>query len=284
MNQSLKHKAFKLYLNKVDLELFEKDIYQLAEIYNLQKNKFLYELVVLNYKNGLYKKELYRILEKYSTQIELLSLRVYEKCMSIIESVDKEEIFSLINGLSNLCIEFDYNYDVLFKFYRLDDGISIKKEGFFLISDKEIINEAKTFSRQVIENFNQFKVSENWNAFLEELPDEIEGQIIEEFKLETIQSFIINSKLNFESNSKIKKRLKQEGYSNYEINEFFKNAKEEISKKSNEKALAFLVIGVVFTLVGTTSIFKGITDILYVWIFLFVGVGCIYTALSLYNN
>ena len=173
MKGILKNKAFRLYLNKIKKYDFERDLYELVEANELKKDTLFYDLVTLNYSDINYRKNLFEILTEYSSEEELLCLKIYEKCILIKDSLSQEKTLSIIDGLAVLCNETDHQYKVLFNFYRLSDGISLQKEGFYFLPLKDVIIEAKNFSKQVIESFNSFNIAEDWNDFLETLPEEI---------------------------------------------------------------------------------------------------------------
>ena len=89
-------------------------------------------------------------------------------------------------------------------------------------------------------SFNYYKQKENWESFLVG-SKEVKKSNNESVKIahKSIEKFISSSVLNFESNRKVRKALKEAGYSNYEVNEFFKNSKKETITKLKEKALPF---------------------------------------------
>jgi hypothetical protein len=172
MEKILKHKVLQLYLNKISLENFENDLYNFVEKQTLIKGTFFYELVILNYRDKDYRKKLFDLLTFYSSEEEILALKLYQNCKSIIDSDSQKEILNIIDLLGVLCYETEYIYGALFRFYRLSDRISIKHEGYYYISSKEVVQQAKYFSKVIIEKYEEFKIDEDWNAFLKNLPDE----------------------------------------------------------------------------------------------------------------
>ena len=190
MEKILKDKAFKLYLNKISLEEFEDDLYKLVEYNKLKINTFFYDLVVLNYKDLNYRKNLFDLLKKNSLEEEMLSLQIYQKCISIINSKEQKEILLIIDELASLCYETEYNYDALFCFYRLSDGISLKSEGFYFMPFEDIINEAKLFSKKMVKKFDDFKVGEGWSDFLESLPNEISDVIVKKHSKKSVDKYV----------------------------------------------------------------------------------------------
>lgn len=206
MNQQLKHKAFRLYLNQITTEVFEKDMYQLVEIYDLKEEKFLYDLVDINYRKTNYKKDLYNLLEQYCTDTELLILKIYKHCIAIVESEKDNEIIGICDKLASLYTEYDYSYDVLLNFYRLADGISIIESGINFILYKNVAIQTKFYATQVIERFKTLEVEDNWDTFLDSfelvLNDEIINKLnIEEkeneFKKQTVQNSQIKKSKTF---------------------------------------------------------------------------------------
>ena len=76
MKGILKNKAFRLYLNKIKKYDFERDLYELVEANELKKDTLFYDLVTLNYSDINYRKNLFEILTEYSSEEELLCLKI----------------------------------------------------------------------------------------------------------------------------------------------------------------------------------------------------------------
>lgn len=177
MKEILKNKAINLYLNKVSKEKFEIDLYNLLDNNDLKKNTFFYDLVILNYNDINYKNILFNLLKKHSSEEEMLCLKIYQKCISIINSKEQKEILSIIDELSSLCYKTEYYYDVFYSFDQLSEGISLKKGGFYCIPFKTIVNEAKLLSKELVNKFDEFKIEEDWNDFLHSLPNDIHDMV-----------------------------------------------------------------------------------------------------------
>lgn len=165
-NQVLKQKAYQVLIDKVEVEAFEKYLYRLVEGGELKTKPLLYDFIDINYKSVNYKKELLSLIEDVCLEKELLSLKIYNLCLSILSFDDSIIIFKSISDLSNLFIESDYQSDLLYEFFCMNNNQISDGFDYYSLNEKQIILRAKSFSEKVIIKFNYFKTNENWNDFL----------------------------------------------------------------------------------------------------------------------
>ncbi|CAL2089793.1 conserved protein of unknown function [Tenacibaculum sp. 190524A02b] len=166
LEQELKQKAFELLIDKIDVDAFEKYLYQLVEKNEINSESLLFDLVDINYKKSNYKKYLLNLIKDKSGEDELLCYEIYALCLSLSTSINDKETLNLIDNLSKLNIKTDYVYDILMEFYMLNDRMESEWYYYNHLTDEEAITRAKDFSKKVILKFNLYKRTEDWNDFL----------------------------------------------------------------------------------------------------------------------
>ena len=169
ISKVLKQKAYEVLINKIDIETFEGFIYKLTEKAEFSSNSLLFDIVSINYKSKNSKKELYNLIKKLFTKNELLSLNVYENCLKIIQYENIEEFDNSLKYLSDQYVESNYEYNVFYNFYRLNnESVFISEIGYSYseIDKEQIINNTKEYSKIVIDMFNFYKENEDWDNFL----------------------------------------------------------------------------------------------------------------------
>jgi hypothetical protein len=282
-NKRLKVKAFQLLYDKLEKKEFEQDLYDFVQVCDLNNNKFIYDLVTINYRSEMYKKEVFSCLKQYCSEMEITSFSAYEQALAIIGSSNASYIFSVLDSFTDLYIKSEYSYATLSKYYFLREELSLIDDGYGERSEMEVLGEIKKYSRTVIDLFNSYKEKEDWKGFLlgsEEIVNSNTSEI--EVQEMSAKEFVSSSLANLESKSRIEKLLGRAGYSNYEINAFFTNSKKETIKKYKEKALPLLVVGFSFSTPGILILSNGHTRIIYAWFLSFIGLACVYTSIRLY--
>ncbi len=172
MNKELKKKAYQFLTDVIDIEVFEKFLYQLIEKTELDTKSLLFDIVNINYKSENSKKELLNLINVLYSKEELLSLKVYERCLKITQNEVNEEFYSLIDFLSQQYIENDYEYNIFYSFYRLNDEINNILEigsNYSIMNEDQINKNAKEYSELVIDKFNFYGENEDWIGFLTDI-------------------------------------------------------------------------------------------------------------------
>ncbi len=165
MNQELKQKVYQLLIDKIDVDSFQEYLFGLVEITELKSDSLLFELVDINYKREEYKKELSNLIKGYFTEDELMSLEIYERCLSLIE-IEEEKMFIELDELSSLYIRRDFSSELLSNFYMLNVEIDNLEIGYNLLDKEQIIKNTREYARLVIENFKTYKEKKDWNNFM----------------------------------------------------------------------------------------------------------------------
>ncbi|PKH52200.1 hypothetical protein CXF68_16540 [Tenacibaculum sp. Bg11-29] len=167
VNEELTQKAYQLLIDKIDVDTFEKYLYELVEISQFNSKTLIFDFVNINYKLGNYKKPLFNLLECYCSDEELLSFKIYFSCLNLLSSDTDKFILELISDLSSLWVQNDYELDMLHEFYMLNISMpSSFGDDYYHLSEAEGIAKAIMYSKEVILKFNFFKKSHDWKGFL----------------------------------------------------------------------------------------------------------------------
>lgn len=200
ITQKLKQKAYQLLVDKIDIEVFESFLYKLVENNEFNSKDLLFDFININYKSNDYRRRLLNLIKDNSSEKELLSLEVYSLCLTLSRSNEKEVVLSAINSLSGLNSQTEYQYDILFEFYMLNDNILGDGFYYYSLTNEQVIDRAKLFSEKVISKFNSFKENEDWYGFLNceievKSDDKVlkQNNVIKEVKLDENKSLIRKS-------------------------------------------------------------------------------------------
>ncbi|WP_299105203.1 hypothetical protein [uncultured Tenacibaculum sp.] len=190
INQELKQKALKLLTDEIDTKTFERSLYQLVGSKVVNSKTLLFDFININYKEKNHRSKLLNLIESYCSEEELLSLRVYTLCQKLSTSDNQIEILDVVNLLSDLNRQTDYQYDILYEFYMLNDNTLGDGFHYYSLTKEEVASRAKSFSKKVISEFNVYK-EEDWFGFLNcviEKEEEKKEQVIKGYSLEVKSS------------------------------------------------------------------------------------------------
>lgn len=104
-----------------------------------------------------------------------------------------------------------------------------------------------------------------------------------QIRKEKVKEYIIEGIVSFKSKRKIIKELIQLGLTYKEIDNYFELSSTDIKEKAKYKAQPFLVIGLLFTLIGVIATLKGEINFRYTYGFGMVGLCSLYASLKLYR-
>lgn len=167
MSQELKQTAYQLLIDKITVNEFEQYLFKSVEgEIELQSNSLLFDFVNINYKSGNYKKQLFRFLENFCSEEELLSLKIYSLCMKLLSFEKQNVIIGVINEMSSLFNFNDYDYEILYEFYLLNSMILPDGYNYYHLTKEQVVINAKLYAKEVIIKFNFYKRSEDWYKFL----------------------------------------------------------------------------------------------------------------------
>lgn len=165
INQELKEKAYQLLRDKIDVNSFQYYLFGLVEKTELKSDSLLFELVNINYKREDYRKLLLNLLKEYCSDDELLSLNIYVLCSKLCNSKNDKMSLELINNLSSLYIQDNYDLEVLYEFYILSNEIEAFEYTYYNLTQEEIINKAKNYAVKVISKYNFYRDDDDWEGF-----------------------------------------------------------------------------------------------------------------------
>ncbi|CAM1356543.1 hypothetical protein [Tenacibaculum halocynthiae] len=282
INRRLKRQAYQVIIDRLDKNHFEKDLYYLAEIATIKPESLFFDLITLNFKRDNLKNDLLRILIEHTHKNELIALEIYEKSRLIIELIDLEEIFTIIEQIRKLSVENDL-IEGLYDFYIAYERYCFSMEIGNGYTEFDLLILAKKAARVAIEKYEKHDDSHGYEFFFD---DDLSDKNDNDFKLkkDSIKDYVIESVVNFKSKKVIDGELQELGFDDTEIVNLFEESKKEIQRKSKERSQVFFVVGLVYTLVGIIAILKGEINFKLVWGFGLVGVGLLYTSFMLYKK
>ena len=139
MNEkNIKNKVYQLLFDKISKEDFTNDITILFDVYKAETNSLLYDLTLVNYEAINYKKQVVEVISKYTTKEELISLKIYQDCLNIIETTDQKVAFHYSRNLGDVFTNSDHQYQIVFDFYRFNDELSYIKDDLVQTKNEEI--------------------------------------------------------------------------------------------------------------------------------------------------
>jgi len=149
---------------------FEEYLYKLVEEASvLKSDSLLFDFLSIDYTSGSYREKLKALINVSSTQEELLSLEVYEKCIKINKVNSKEEIFILLDEFYNLYLDYyDNYYELLYEFYLLHIEKDSIESGYSNQTEEELVDRIKKYAFKVLEMFYKYREQESWIKFLDE--------------------------------------------------------------------------------------------------------------------
>ena len=176
MNQELKQRAYQLLIDKIDVVVFEQYLYELVERSEMKNNSLLFDFVSINYKKEIYKKVLYNLLKDSCSEEELLSLKIYEYCLRVIETEQGTEVLNSLQSLSDIYFSDLNEINIVYSFYIIN-MYDCYQTGYDSLKDEEAILKTKENATKVLKIFKYYRENENWSQFLSET---IEEELIEQ--------------------------------------------------------------------------------------------------------
>jgi len=170
MDLELKHKAYQVLIDKIDVITFEEYLYKkVEEIEDFKSDSILFDFLCIDYKYENYRKEFKNLIEDSFSEEELLSLKIYEECLNISKIDDKKDIYKSLDEFYDLYISYEYNYELLYGFYLLIVEKDSIEYGYSLINEKELLIKIKKHTSKVLERFEFYREKEDWKTFLDEV-------------------------------------------------------------------------------------------------------------------
>ncbi|CAL2057869.1 hypothetical protein [Tenacibaculum sp. 190524A05c] len=169
MNQELKQKAFELLIDKIDVNTFERYLYQFVKDNELDSKSILFDFIEINYKSERWKKDLENLILDSFPKEELLSYQIYNLCLKISETKNTGVILNSLNELSSLYSEHDFDYDILYNFYIYNARGGLLEIGYHFSEEEDIISNTTKDVFKVLDLFKMYRYEGNWNRFLNEV-------------------------------------------------------------------------------------------------------------------
>lgn len=176
--EKFKVKAIELILEIVSKEDFEMLLYEKVKTEDLIKNKFLFELVNINYREEDFKKPLLEVLKKEINEEVLIIYKIDYYSRKIKDEKDSKIILTNFNKIYDL-FEFDLEYGLMWEFYGINVKLDLVEIGYE--NESDIIKDLKKLCFSVCSEFNKLLTLKEKGDFL------INGFKTEEIEIEQIK-------------------------------------------------------------------------------------------------
>ncbi|WP_430411642.1 hypothetical protein [Kordia sp.] len=275
MNQkNLKNKVYKLLFDNITKVDFEKDIQVLVDVYGVDSDSLLHDLTLVNYNEQDYKKRLIEVISKYTTKEELISLKIYQDCINIVSTTDQKIAFSYATSLAKTYIDSENKYHIVYDFHKLKEELSYIKDDLVKTKEEDVYFNIKKCARAVVEKYNLYKQHQKWTDFLQTSLQIIKHkEPIKSKQREVIINQAINELANLESKSKVKRFLKENGFTDHEIKEIMKASEVASKKVMKKKLLPTLIIGIILTTYSIVILSNENNTRYYGFFTLLIGIG-----------
>ncbi|WP_046756514.1 hypothetical protein [Kordia jejudonensis] len=252
MNQKeLKNKVYQLLFDKIVKEDFKKDILLLQDVYKAKTDSLLYDLSLVHYENHNYKQQVIEVISKYTTKEELISLKIYQDCIRIIETTDQKTAFHHSVNLGEVFVNSEHKYKIVYDFHRLNEELSYIKDDLVETKEEDVYFNIKKCARAVTEAYNNSKQKQQWSDFLHTSLTIIKHkESVKNKQKEAIISQAISELANLESKSKVKRMLKENGFTDEEIANIMKLAESASKEAMNKQLPALLTIGTILSFIS----------------------------------
>ncbi|WP_155810470.1 hypothetical protein [Polaribacter sp. Hel_I_88] len=149
--EEIKEKAIELLLDIISKEDFEMILYEKVKTEDLVKNKLLFDLVSINYRDENYQNKLFDILKDFLSKESLIIYKVNIYCSKIINAETNKDIYDWFEKILDLfCVAID-EYNLMWDFLLLSDRLGF----LYMKYEKEeiILKDVKHLSLELIKNF-----------------------------------------------------------------------------------------------------------------------------------
>lgn len=261
--RTIERSAFKLSSGGMKLSDFEAELYTPINIDLMNTDELLYQLIGINFKGRHWKGELDSVLESINSKEDFLLKTIYLGCQQLIEVQDFKQVEETIYKFGKLNVEYDYEYDFLMEFYRLDDEIDLLNEGYGSLTKREILKNAKYLARVFVDAFNEKR------SFIEllDISEDNENINLQSVSKNEMIEYIANEKIDFKKEPVSENQLEFLGYTDKEIKGIF--AQVDITKEKilKSRVLIYSVLGTVVFFVG----YKSLKSDHVLWLFIYIG-------------
>lgn len=147
--EALKLKIFQVLTEKITVLEFENWMYNSEEFMGeINNNSLYFDVISINYKDEKWFKKLEQLCNNEFTEDFLLLFKIENSCLEVMKSSTAKETYQI---LSKLLVNFNYDsdYDIMWKFFNIHDCLETFNGSMF--NENELLEEAKFYSKQVIE-------------------------------------------------------------------------------------------------------------------------------------
>ena len=195
--EKIKVKAIELILDIISKEDFEMRLYEKVKTEDLIKNKFLFDLVNINYRKEDFKKLLLEILEKEINEEVLIIYKIHYYSRKIKDEKDSKIILTNFNKIYDL-FEFDLEYGLMWEFYGINVKLDLVEIGYE--NESDIIKDLKKLCFSVCSEFDKLLTLKEKGDFLINgfKTEEIEKEQIKKEEKQQVKQKIVPLKKWFE--------------------------------------------------------------------------------------
>ncbi|APG64656.1 hypothetical protein LPB136_04435 [Tenacibaculum todarodis] len=150
--EKIKEKAIELLLDIISKEDFEVILYEKVKTENLITNRFLFDLVNINYRENKYKIQLGKILEDTLEEEIFIMYKVNFYSKKIKDENNIKEIYKHFNNVFEL-FEYDKEYSLMWDYYQINERIGLIEIKYEI--EKNVIIDLKKLCDRVCFEFNK---------------------------------------------------------------------------------------------------------------------------------
>lgn len=187
--EKIKEKSIDLLLGIISKEDFEMILYEKVKSEDLIKNKLLFDLVNINYRNDNFKVYLLELIQENFPEETIIILKIHHYSTLIKDEDNYDKIYKNFYQIYKL-IDFDKDYQLLWDFYEIQTRLDLV--GINYEKEENVISSLKTLCNRVCIEFKSLKeLKDKINFLVYGLKEEEKVVLVQENQVKTK---IINSK------------------------------------------------------------------------------------------
>ncbi|WP_299247097.1 hypothetical protein [uncultured Aquimarina sp.] len=152
--KELEQNIFNVLIDTITLEEFENFIYQDFYVDQITSNKFVYNVISINYRNKNWKNELEELICQSWATPKYLSYSIRNYCLKLVETDKSDIIFDIIEKITELNRQFDYEYGTLMQFYQFNEELGLIQSGYGGYTIDKLIEIIKTYAEKYIDLYS----------------------------------------------------------------------------------------------------------------------------------
>lgn len=245
--KTLERNVFKLLTESISTSEFENYLYQEENINQVKTNKFINDLIDIDYRKTNYINKVKNVAEQHFNEINFLLIELRFSCLKIIETESIDDILKIISKYSIIHCNKNYEYRVFENFYLAKNYLDLIDENLKVYSKKEIFFNVKQFARKYLDAFDLNKPKDELLHFSDLTKYQENLTYIPE---EEVYDYLSDRKTDFLSNKKISKGYKSIGFRDSYVENAIEKIEESTISKLKMRFFIYLLTGIPFFYVG----------------------------------